>query len=117
MKLRRPGRIVVTLALIGTCVPISGCLKLRAGQPVNVEPLSVLVVGESSESDVRQAIGRPIGRGRSFLPLQEEPVEMWTYYYERGTLTENRRTFLFVYLEDGVYQGHLWFSSRPEAIP
>ena len=39
---------------------------------------------------------------------------MWSYYYEVGTLSDDRRTFLFVYFDDGVLDGYMWFSSLPK---
>lgn len=40
---------------------------------------------------------------------------MWSYYYEEGTLKDDRRMFLFVYFTpDNLYEGYLWFSSLPK---
>lgn len=100
------------------CIALSGCvdLKVRAGQPINITGLDSLEIGVSTSDDVRLSIGNPFGVGRSQLSMQEEPVEMWSYYYELGTLSDDRRTFLFVYLDDGIYDGYMWFSSLPEGL-
>jgi hypothetical protein len=38
---------------------------------------------------------------------------MWSYYYELGTMTDDRRTFLFVHLDYEVFDGYMWMSSLP----
>ena len=41
---------------------------------------------------------------------------MWSYYYEEGTMKDDRRTMLFVYFTpDNLYEGYMWFSSFPTA--
>jgi hypothetical protein len=117
------GRIKLVNAFLGitifiTFMGLSGCvdLKVRAGQSINIDGLDSLEIGVSTSDDVRLLIGSPFGIGRSQLAMQEESVEMWSYYYELGTLSDDRRTFLFVYLDDGIYDGHMWFSSLPETL-
>jgi len=39
---------------------------------------------------------------------------MWSYYYEEGTLKDARRIFLFVYFDQDMYDGYMWFSSLPK---
>ena len=88
---------------------------VRAGQRPGIFELQQLTVGESSRADVERYLGEPFGKGASYLPFQKTPRDLWAYYYEEGTLEDDRRTFLFVYLRDQVYDGHMWFSSLPDA--
>jgi len=96
---------------------ISGCIDIRvkAGARPEVTLLEQkLVAGKSTMDDVRAALGAPYGTGSSMLPLHPSPRIMWSYYYEEGNLSDDRRMFLFVYFtEDQLYEGYLWFSSLP----
>ncbi len=77
--------------------------------------LDQLTVGESTADEVELALGSPFGTGGSKLPFQDTPTDLWTYYYEEGTMEDDRRTFLFVYLNGGILDGYIWFSSLPDA--
>jgi hypothetical protein len=104
------------LPAIIPCLLLIGCasIQMRGGIPVDQTRLKTLHIGQSTESDVLAALGEPFGRGSSMLPFHDSPVEMWSYYYEESTLSESRRKLIFVYLDDGIYDGHMWFSSLPE---
>jgi hypothetical protein len=103
-------------ALLVAVLGVTSCgFIARAGARPDVAALDGLVVGQSSVAEVKAALGEPYGTGRAFLPFQASAGEMWSYYYEEGTLEDDRRTFLFVYLRDGVYDGYMWFSSLPGA--
>jgi hypothetical protein len=64
---------------------------------------------------VEQTLGLPGGKGQSQLPFQDTMTDLWTYYYEEGTMQDDRRTFLFVFLNEGVFDGYMWFGSLPDA--
>jgi len=55
------------------------------------------------------------------LPWQSSPRTVWTYYYEEGVIdlggatSDDRRIFLFVFLDQGRFDGYLWFSSLKAA--
>ncbi len=107
----------ITLILVA-CIATGACvdIKVRAGNEIDLPALQELRIGESTSNDVQTTLGTPYGTGRSFLPFQPEHLEMWSYYYEIGTMSDDRRTFLFVYLDDGVFDGYMWFSSLPETL-
>jgi hypothetical protein len=120
-------RLTVLLIAMLLIAPITtGCtrfLKTMAGESFNVALVDQLQVGVSTESDVRQLFGTPYGMGRTYLPFQQEQITLWSYYYELGmaeqqgnrTAFDARRTFMFVFINDGIYEGHMWFSSLPES--
>ncbi|MHC4450045.1 MAG: hypothetical protein ACYS0E_07875 [Planctomycetota bacterium] len=110
-------RTNATTLLLAVCLLLAACVgdvKLRAGHEVDVEKVQQLRIGQSTSGDVQRLFGKPYGKGRSYLPYQGKKVDVWTYYYELATLSDSRRTFLFVYLDRGRYDGHMWFSSLPE---
>ena len=47
------------------------------------------------------------------LPGHDSPRDLWVYYYEEGSLSDARRTFLFVFFLGDQYDGYMWFSSLP----
>lgn len=118
-NIRHMTRVFGQLAVILlACSYIAGCaeVKVRAGNSIDIAALDQLRVGESTSDEVTALLGRPYGEGRSYLPFQAEHLDMWSYYYELGTLSDDRRTFLFVYFDDEIYDGHMWFSSLPDTL-
>ena len=90
-------------------------VKMRTGYEPKIAALAKLTVGESGMIEVEKILGKPYGKGRSLLPFQDTVVNVWSYYYEEGTLEDDRRTFLFVYIDDEEkYSGYMWFSSLPD---
>ncbi len=88
-------------------------------RPVTEALETTLRPGESTPAEVVAALGKPSGEGGIMLPvLDKRARESWTYYFEKGRAegedVDTRRTFLFVYFDDGVYDGYLWFSSLPQ---
>ena len=65
----------------------------------------------STRDDVLEVLGEPRNGGGAMLPLHDSPRDMWVYYYEEGTMTDDRRIFLFVFFKEDLYDGYLWFSS------
>ena len=89
--------------------------QVRAGTRPNIAALEQrLIVGQSSVDDVIAVLGKPNGKGMSSLPSEQASRPMWSYYYEEGSLKDDRRTFLFVFINRDRYDGYLWFSSLPE---
>ena len=94
-------------------------------RPVTAALETTLRPGKSTPAEVIAALGKPNGRrGAIMLPiLDKQARETWTYYFEKGYVKatdsgaldmDSWRTFLFVYFDDGVYDGYLWFSSLPQ---
>jgi len=94
----------------------SGCgIQMVAGSRPNIDVLEKsLRMGESTAADVSAALGEPNGKGRAMLPIESKPRTMWSYYYEEGTLEDDRRMFLFVYFDQDRFDGYMWFSSLPK---
>lgn len=111
-------RPATRLATLAAALSMTGCLsgiQVRTGAPVRVDLLGLdLEISESTAAEVEAALGAPYGIGQSMLPFQDAPRTVWSYYYEEGNLEDARRIFLFVYLDDGIYDGYMWFSSLPD---
>jgi hypothetical protein len=107
--------IMVTLLLALACGLLSGCssMRYRVGEPLDMPALERLQVGASTAAEITTALGEPQGTGRAQLPFHPAPREMWTYYYEVGNFVDSRRTFLFVFLDEGILDGYTWLSSLP----
>lgn len=114
----RAGLIALSLA---TMLLLPGCgeIKVRAGAPVDASLLeSKLVLGRSTEKDVREVMGEPLGVGREWLPFHTRARTVWSYYLEESQVSlsgvsDAQRIFLWVFLSDGRYDGFLWVSSSP----
>jgi hypothetical protein len=100
---------VAALVLAGC----AGDMRYQVGREAQVAALeSVLVVGESTERELRAELGPPDGVGRYLSPVSEVPRTMWTYHYEVGSRQQVERTMLFVFLKDRRYDGYLWYGSQ-----
>jgi len=109
----RRRRAIAIAAMLGTLLA-GGCasIQIRAGNPVDVSVLEGrLQPGRSTHAEVREALGPAFGEGKEWLPLTREPRDTWSYYYEEGSLEDDRRLFLFVFFREGRYDGYMWFSS------
>jgi len=112
---RRPLLAATLLAIAGMFL-VTGCesMIIRLGQKPDTAQLEkALIPRVSTTDDVRAALGPAKGRGRVMLPTDEKPRDLWYYYYEEATLSDDRRIFLFVFLDGDRYDGYLWFSSLP----
>ena len=112
-------RLAAQIALILTSfMALGACMSIRVQAGYKIDPLSLqeFHIGQSTPDEVEAILGKPFGRGRSYLPFQPDHLEMWSYYYEVGTKSDDRRTFLFVYFHNDVLDGYMWFSSLPETL-
>lgn len=108
---------IIVLGLLGATL-LAGCgaIQLRAGAKPDTKALQTLQLGKATQQEVVAALGRPDGQGRSMLPWQNSPRTLWSYYYEEGVIdlggeSEDRRIFLFVFLDGDRFDGYMWFSS------
>jgi outer membrane protein assembly factor BamE (lipoprotein component of BamABCDE complex) len=93
----------------------SGCISVKVGRLPDKSALEEkLKPGQSTKRDVLQALGAPRGGGKMMLPIEPGPRDLWYYYYEEGTLSEDQRIFLYVFFKEDIYDGYLWFSSLPQ---
>lgn len=111
-------RITAELLLALALLLASGCgITAKLGRMPDTSRLESLKLKTSTKSEVLEALGSPKGGGRSQFPPEERPRELWYYYYEEGTLKDSQRIFLFVFFDEGRYDGHLWFSTLPHIQP
>lgn len=111
-----PSRRLLALPLLAlACSLVGGCssMRSRVGEWLDMPGMERLQVGASTAAEITAALGEPRGTGRAQLPFHPAPREMWTYYHEVGNLTDSRRKFHFVSLDQGVLDGYTWLSSLP----
>jgi hypothetical protein len=108
-------RLIVSVLAAGLLATGCGNIKVRAGNRPDVAALEQrLVLLQSTKAEVASVLGEPFGQGASQMPTQPKAHTLWSYYYEEGTISDDRRMFLFVYFNpDGLYDGYMWFSSLP----
>ena len=106
-------------AMLLACLALSGCatVQVQSGDEVALAALEQLWIGESSELDIKAALGPPNGQGQAVLPFEETARSVWSYHFEQGLLRkgkfESQRLELLVFVKDGRYDGYLWFSTVP----
>ena len=112
----------LALVLVVGCVDINFYVGTRPDLSVLED---VLKIGQSSEADVLAVLGAPSGKGKEMFPIGQEwgtvnkyhqkQRTMWSYYFEKGNLKDDRRIFLFVFFDSDRYDGYMWFSSLADA--
>jgi hypothetical protein len=75
--------------------------------------LDELKVNESTKANVLQLLGKPKNGGRVMFPHEDNPKDLWCYYYEESTLSDSQRIFLFIFFDQERYSGYMWVSSLP----
>lgn len=112
----RPAAWLAVALALSLALPACMNIQVRVGTRPDIAALEQrLSAGKSSAEDVVAILGNPYGKGVSSLPFEPAARVMWSYYYEEGSLKDDRRTFLFVFFDKDRYDGYLWFSSLPNA--
>ena len=101
------------LLMVG-CITLAACTQsVTFGAKPQTDRLSALVRGRSTAADVLLALGEPRGRGAARFADQSDPARRDVLFYEfvqSGGSVVNLK-MLIVFMRDGMYDGHLWFSS------
>jgi hypothetical protein len=102
--------------LFFTCAALSflvGCAlpTIEFGSPPPTDALATLAIKVSTDADVLKTIGEPLGRGVVQHRPNERPRKVWFYYYAATIGMDVKGKYLFIFLDENVYEGYLWFSS------
>ena len=97
--------------LILTVVGCANPPPIYLGSPIETDRLSGLVVGKSTESEVRTALGTPTGQGVWRNSPGDAPMDLRVYEYDRMNGEQVNVSILVVFLQKGTYQGHFWFGA------
>ena len=113
-KLIFQSRTFIYVTLLLMLLTLSGCvsIQLRMGtetQPQNIE--TVLQLKQSTQEDVKKVFGPPDGLGAYVSPVTGKYSTVWSYYFAQGTLETMDDTFLYIYFDDDIYEGYLWFEN------
>jgi hypothetical protein len=102
-------RIMGTLLLLFT----AGCASppMYFGNPIPADRLGSLVMGKSTDANIRAALGPPDGYGMWRNSREDAPKDLRVYEYERQTSTQANVAMLLVFERNGIYQGHFWFGA------
>ena len=107
-------RIVLILGLVVSLGSMS-CFPstVRYGFPTQIDKLNTLTHGTSTSADIVLALGQPRGDGVARSTIEPTPRQIYYYeYVEAGTYSGKiELSMLLVFVRDGRYDGHLWFSS------
>lgn len=113
--------IGMTLLVVLSIFPSMGCIGrtfIGTGRRPDTTQLEQALKPQiSTETDVLKTLGPPKGKGQVMLPVHDDnPRTLWHYYYEEtyvNSAVDHRIFFLFVFIDNGRYDGYLWFSSLP----
>ena len=109
---------LMSLIFILYSLALCGCsdFAFRFGRMPDTSKLETsLQPNISTKDDVLEVLGEPRNSGGALLPGHDSPRDMWVYYFEEGSLMDDRRIFLFVFFKMERYDGYKWFSSLPSA--
>lgn len=103
------GVLSIMLAFTAACAPV----VLTDGRAPTTDRLSDLRVGQSTEADVRAALGEPRGDGMMrYASNRPELRNIWYYEYIQMKGDQIGLKLLLVFFDKGVYSGHLWFADK-----
>jgi hypothetical protein len=97
---------IILLSLVVGCVP-----AMKYGLPPNIDGLDTLKRGISAESDILEVLGEPRGYGQVRYSSDLPARKIWFYEYTEAEDMKVGLKILLVFLDEEVYDGHLWFSS------
>lgn len=103
--------------MVSVLILTSGCVDMKYRVGIRPDPSVLensLSVGKSTSTEVIGALGSPDGKGSALFTMYPQPSQLWSYYYEEGTMEEAHRIFLFIFMNDDRYEGYMWFSSLPD---
>ena len=104
-------RILVLLVFF---FQVTGCTTTIGKMP-KIDALATFTPGVSSIEDIRNVLGEPHARGMSrWATHKEMPAKIWEYQFTKAGGGQIQFTLLMVYILEGHYGGHLWFSSAEE---
>lgn len=106
VKLRVLGLLAALAVTAAACAP-----SIEYGAKPNTQNLARLTVGESGSSELLRSLGQPRGKGVARLAGLPEAREIWYYEHSKTDGSRVEMTMLLVFLKDGRYDGHLWFSA------
>ena len=93
---------------------VTGCTTTIGKMP-KIDALATFTPGVSSIEDIRNVLGEPHARGMSrWATHKEMPAKIWEYQFTKAGGGQIQFTLLIVYILEGHYGGHLWFSSAEE---
>ena len=98
-------------SLIVAAIYVLGCLSAQSGVRPRIDQLSRLKVGVSTRTEVRAALGEPNGNGAARFSPATRRREVWFYDYAKSGWLGTHFVVLGVFLDENLYDGHLWFSS------
>ena len=108
----------ISLIIMATLILFTGCLKVKYGSMPDTNAIQTnLTLYASTKADVLEVLGEPRNSGGALLSGHDSSRDMWVYYFEEGSLSDDQRIFLFVVFKEERYDGYNWFSSLPCARP
>ncbi len=114
-RVRRIQSAFAALGLGAICFAGMGCESLRpivwAGDVKSVDPLKSFVRGQTTKAEVLAALGRPDGGGGLYHDAAlASQRETWLYESVQARGERTQLFMMFVYFDDGLFDGYLWFS-------
>ena len=124
---RGPSGILAGLFLLvaaTVAAGLSGCaaVNFEMGRKFDANVLEQsLRTGDSTQADVRQALGEPFGTGRALMPFHESPRTVWSYIYQGGSFnvgsgeSDSNLQLLFVFFAGDRFDGYMWNAAKLES--
>jgi hypothetical protein len=102
--------LLVFFFQVTACAP-----TITIGKMPKIDALVNFTPGVSNIEDIRNGLGEPHARGMSRWSIDKEmPAKIWEYQFTKASGGKIQFTLLMVFIREGHYDGHLWFSSAEE---
>lgn len=104
---------VTPFAVAAGLLMLSACsTTISFGSMPRIDSLQTLTIGTSKADEVIRALGEPRGHGRAKFRADLPEQEIWQYEYLRSDGAKAQAKMLLVFMHQGIYYGHMWFSSN-----
>ena len=104
-------RVKMATAFVVCGMFMAGCTSVTFGVNPRTDRLTQLTPGQSRSSDVLLTLGEPRGKGAGHLSPDLPLRDVWFYELVKSDGRTADIKMLLVFMEGGVYDGYLWFSS------
>jgi outer membrane protein assembly factor BamE (lipoprotein component of BamABCDE complex) len=81
------------------------------GSVPRVDRLQALKAGASTSREITQVLGEPRGQGGAKFQADFPEASVWFYEYMQSDGQKAQVKMLLVFVHEGLYTGHMWFSS------
>jgi hypothetical protein len=104
----------ITILFITFMIALTGCVTADMGKVPRTDKLPELIVGVTTDKQIKSILGNPSGKGMSQMPGYSDRRTVWSYHHSIASNSSSDSNTLLVFIKGNLYDGYLWSSSFEE---